>query len=579
MKKLKYIFLLIYSFPFLVNAQFVEQLEAELVALNFIETKLYQNTLSTKSSQDAVKSSQKIIRKTITKNYNDHKSYYKIIFEGGGFVIVSAIENYEPILAYSLDGEASENDDEASPEYLFWMEAYDYDIDSILATNSQSNEYQSEWILLKNQNLEQDVALRSVTPSSNSFHLMSSRWNQKHPYNSLAPSGREHNCSSPRCFAGCVAVAVSQVMRYWGYPVYSFDWCNMLDEITNESPDVAKNAIAYLISEVGEKTDTKYCKRECASNTGYLKAKQALRDYGYKAERSYRNIIGIEKMAEIIRNEVDAGRPVLIEGNDKLFNGHAWVIDGRDLNNNSSFHFNWGSEENNGFFNYLVAGNDFHKDMSIITVEPENYFNSDNTIHVANTYGLLGNTALSASRNPSTYGHIYNGGTSYEAFRTIPSGVSANYNAYRSVVLSPGFTAKSGSNFKASIVPMPCTYPYNENNRRVNPFAGYRNIRAVEESDFENNNFHFEEGNLNNVLSNNMIYPNPTSDIININLGNQPEDIAKIELYNTNGIKFQEKKPINDIESFEMYLYPQGMYILKITFNNGKSEHHKFIYK
>lgn len=81
------------------------------------------------------------------------------------------------------------------------------------------------------------------------------------------------------------------------------------------------------------------------------------------------------------------------------------------------------------------------------------------------------------------------------------------------------------------------------------------------------------------LFDNSIIYPNPTNDVININLEGNYEDVALVELYNTNGIKFQEKKPTSSIETFEMYPYPQGMYIIKITFNNGESEHHKFIYK
>ena len=28
------------------------------------------------------------------------------------------------------------------------------------------------------------------------------------------------SCNSQRCPAGCVAVAVAQIMKYWNYPVY-----------------------------------------------------------------------------------------------------------------------------------------------------------------------------------------------------------------------------------------------------------------------------------------------------------------------------------------------------------------------
>ncbi|MBO7629572.1 MAG: C10 family peptidase, partial [Bacteroidales bacterium] len=44
--------------------------------------------------------------------------------------------------------------------------------------------------------------------------LITAKWGQGSPYNALCP---------PNTPVGCVAVAMGQVMRYWGYPEHGID--------------------------------------------------------------------------------------------------------------------------------------------------------------------------------------------------------------------------------------------------------------------------------------------------------------------------------------------------------------------
>lgn len=557
---------MIFSVTSFANAQFIEQSEAELVGLNFMETNLYKKTRSANNSK-------KVIKKTITKSYNDHKSYYKIIFEDGGFAIVSAIEEYEPILAYSLDGRASEDDSDASPAYIWWMQNYDYEIDSIIKTKTKLKTYSSKWESLRNTNLDNVIKLRAVTPSTNSFFLLNSGWGQGYPYNASVNS---FTLRCGTCPTGCVATAIGQVMRYWGYPAYSFDWCNMPDTLNSDSSFDEINAVANLLADIGARSDMDYCGGgECQSGTSLVdEGLAALESYGYDGQVKKRATT-IRDWWQMIIDDMDDGQPVLIRGeSNQGIGGHAWVVDGRDRNDENSFHFNWGhSGGNDGFF-YLVAGNEFNQDMAIIrNIQPKNFINCYTSNHVARN--------LSGSKLPAINGYLENGGyDTNESYRTIYSGQGAVYRANNSIKLTPGFTAKSGSTFYAQIIPCPCSFPYNYMSRQS--VIQFENVEL--ENEFSNlieEDYDLSTTDLKNYIDNNSIiaYPNPTNDIININLGNNLEDIAKVELYNTNGMKFQEKKPTSSIETFEMQPYPQGMYIIKITFNNGESEHHKFIYK
>ena len=71
------------------------------------------------------------------------------------------------------------------------------------------------------------------------------------------------------CMAGCVAVAIGQIMNYWKYPIYrsnrsadhQFDWCNMADKLTTTSPNYIseRNAVARLLRDCGEAVRMNYC--------------------------------------------------------------------------------------------------------------------------------------------------------------------------------------------------------------------------------------------------------------------------------------------------------------------------------
>jgi hypothetical protein len=78
--------------------------------------------------------------------------------------------------------------------------------------------------------------------------LLKTNWNQTSSndgycdsYNYHAPNSNGNCTCYPdggvKCPAGCVAVAMAQIMKYWNYPVYlsnkikQYDWCNMSDKL------------------------------------------------------------------------------------------------------------------------------------------------------------------------------------------------------------------------------------------------------------------------------------------------------------------------------------------------------------
>jgi hypothetical protein len=82
----------------------------------------------------------------------------------------------------------------------------------------------------------------------------------------------------------------------------------------------------------------------------------------------------------------------------------------------------------------------------------------------------------------------------------------------------------------------------------------------------------------NTVVANAInIYPNPASDVLNIQ-NNSNETIAAIEIYTINGAKVKEHKGNESITTISVTDLQTGVYFVKVTTNNGTSNY-KFIKK
>ncbi len=157
-------------------------------------------------------------------------------------------------------------------------------------------------------------------------------------YIKTAPSNVT-DCNYENYAAGCVAVAMAQIMKYWEHPVHStyqdYAWCIMTNGITDITTMDSIN-VATLIKDCGEKA-MDYCsykgtwpfgENTCSSSSTLQKAKKALKDFGYDDDDiDYKTRWGHshKQWVNILKDELDNGRPVLYGGP-----GHAFVCDGYD---------------------------------------------------------------------------------------------------------------------------------------------------------------------------------------------------------------------------------------------------------
>ena len=287
-------------------------------------------------------------------------SFYVFNFGNTGFVILSANDNYRPIVGYSDEGIfETEN---MSPEAAYYLNSIAEGRSQVHRT-VQSAEVAVEWEMLK-----ESGKLPSRNRGKKATFLVETRWNQSDPYNYFCP----HASGGPggKAYAGCVATAMSQVMKYWDHPLKgsgshsynyegqtltanfgetTYDWDNMPLTITNSSPQEQIDAVAYFMYHCGVAVDMMYS----ASGSGAYSEDvpdAVLMYFGYsnKARLRARDSYSLEEWQAMLKDTFDQGWPVYYSGNSSSA-GHAFVCDGYD--DNDLFHFNWGwGGSSNGWF-------------------------------------------------------------------------------------------------------------------------------------------------------------------------------------------------------------------------------------
>lgn len=300
----------------------------------------------------------------------------------GGFVIISATKNYNPVLAYAEEGSFPVSDLPAGVKE--WVEEQQSIVamqetqpdDSLLMTSRrqwfalnkpalpsvQSNDDEFyeileqslvEWAnqgyevypITQNPGLPEDVYDRFVETvkmqigatghtynecgfilhkhvrltDDQSGPFIKTQWHQNYPYNqSLPMQGGQYPV------AGCVAIATAQIMKYHEWP-QNFEWSKMNYEETNTTNWIYT---ANLIRDVGKAVDTDYGIDE--SGADVKDAMAALKDiYNYSS-----NIKEVETEHSTIREEVfENKRPIIMSGYKEksglhYTGGHAWICDG-----------------------------------------------------------------------------------------------------------------------------------------------------------------------------------------------------------------------------------------------------------
>lgn len=273
------------------------------------------------------------------------------------YVILSGDDRALPVLGYSLDGPF---DTEDMPEnLLWWLQAYNQEIrywEEHLVEASET--VRKAWETLAQGKLPLPLNRSEVQP------LLNTKWGQGQPFNYLCPNS---------CVTGCVATAMSQIMKYWEYPnkgtgshsyydpTYgslsanfgntTYDWDHMTAAPTSSCSLAEKQALGTLCYHAGVAVEMEYGPdASAASSYAVPDAMKQYFGYSSEAEMVEKSNYTETGWKNLIKGELDLSRPVYYSGNNSTSTGgHAFICDGYD--NLDYFHFNWGWKGNhNGFY-------------------------------------------------------------------------------------------------------------------------------------------------------------------------------------------------------------------------------------
>ena len=337
-----------------------------------------------------------LVSKNVFNQFNLEKRFeynvkdVEIISEGGidliyiyhlnpiGFILISADNRSEPYLGYSFN--SNFKTDNMPSNFNFFFNNLKNIVKHPILTNSvQSIDIKDAWTSL-NSNEYRNEEVRNVSPLISAEFDQSGSWN-----NALSAFG----FYGP---VGCVAVAMSQIMYYWGYPEQGVgsntyiednygsltaDFSTAFYDFDSMAPTYATSASQLLLYHTGISVNMDYDNGGSGAQVEgvYPSAEDAFQRYfkysddirsiekdNYEDDNEYRSIL---------KEELNNNRPILHSGFDNSDYGHAWNIDGYQNNN---MHCNWGwGGWNNGYFSVNSMNGMPNYQTSLTKVIPDLY--------------------------------------------------------------------------------------------------------------------------------------------------------------------------------------------------------------
>ena len=351
MKKVLFLHIAILGFYLCSIARPIDQETAHNIAAKFMGTSDLQLAATYRTEQGA--------------------SAFHVFNTSDGFVIVSADDCETPIIGYSREGRFDPNNVPIQMEdYLQdFIARIQFGIENHIEADEATAK---QWELVKTTGkLNDSKSTKAVAP------LLTDKWNQGCLYNSLCPT-----MSGPCGHAevGCVAVAMAQIMRYWGYPTTgwgthsytnagltlsadfgntTYDWEHMPDSLTENSSEAEIEAVSTLLYHCGVSLEMRYGPNGSLANTGdVINALRRYFNYTRQIHKEKKSDYSNEEWSSLLMNSLDLSRPIQYVGYGS--GGHSFVCDGYD--SNGLFHFNWGWGTANGYFalgNLNPLGYDF----------------------------------------------------------------------------------------------------------------------------------------------------------------------------------------------------------------------------
>jgi hypothetical protein len=302
------------------------------------------------------------------------------LVEPHGFILVPLMKELAPVKVYSLTSGLDVSQTQGCTQLLrenlsYQMRLFIQNYGSIDAVQPSAGEVifardeREHWdrFAVNSETFAIDLSKNPQSPQEEVGPLTKSIWHQELPFSLFCPVG-----DSGHCFAGCVAIAMTQIMNFWKYPPAGlgthtyhwygdnlcqgsshtpgadlsvdcsdpYDWANMRDTVTLSSPQVQQNAVAELCYEVGVTVNMNYS--SCVGSSASLSQMPlALVDH-FRYDNSIvaypRPSYDQTQWFGLIQIEINAGRPIIY-----TITRHVFVCDGwNNIGGTNRYHFNYG---------------------------------------------------------------------------------------------------------------------------------------------------------------------------------------------------------------------------------------------
>ena len=284
-----------------------------------------------------------------------------------GYVLMRADDLCPPVKFYSEHGSFAALAPGMLAVLTYELEAELAGLRDIVAAGTAvDKQFSEQWMALKKGDMAA-VSVNAFKAQADTLAgpILTTTWNQNSPYNYYCPTASGGPGS--RAYAGCVACAMSQVMRYYQAPTVlvgshsytdnsgsckgthstsdagtgPYSWANMPLSISGSSSAAQQQAVGQLMYHAGVTVDMDY---EATGSGAYSDdVPNALRTYfGYSCgnllykDGSYTDA----QWYNMINTEITASRPVFYAMQNPASEGHAVVCDG--TRNGTELHINMG---------------------------------------------------------------------------------------------------------------------------------------------------------------------------------------------------------------------------------------------
>lgn len=354
---------------------------------------------------------------------------YRFNIDNKGFIIVSATELANPVLAFSL-----ESNYQTGGGADIYNEQYTKALSQVIADPTTALPIRNSW----NHYLAADFTPRTGAKGNPCVEpLVTTRWTQEKYYNTMCPYNPRNSYDDDfHTPVGCVALTMSNILYYYRWPEKGYGVVSYIplerDDETNEVTytypvqtvnygqasydyDAMANSLskydgelAKLIYHCGVSVRMSYGWDGSGSQSEY--ALHALQDHYFFSDKgqfkTYDDVVPTSDLlymwVDMAKTELDAHRPLFFSGRSEDAGGHAWIVDGyTTIGDATYFHVNWGwAGQNNGF--YLINNQN---------TSGSGVFNQSNTmmVNLMPDSANIVKPAESSKRVTATYGTISDG--------------------------------------------------------------------------------------------------------------------------------------------------------------------------